>query len=155
MTTYTKKKDKNISNWLFHPSYFTEETRVLPKCIQRELVVRLSKLKHPILDVKELNPKIESKLLDLTRAYVRKQGKVAENRRILHDLRAEKESESGSETSESESEEESFLEKSLAKSAGRGQDPEEIGVQDKPKPKPKQVNHDEFHNWFSSIKQKK
>ena len=139
---YTRKSEKNISNWMFHPDYFTEETKILPKCIQRELVVRLSKLKNPILDVKIKNPKIESKLHDITQAYVAKQGRVAENRRILNEFRAE-EAESGSE-SESESENES-------------EDEGIIGVQTPAKTKRQDpdVDHSEFQQWFSSLRQKK
>jgi hypothetical protein len=69
---------------------------------------------------------------------VRKQGKVAQNRRILNNLRAEEVEESESE-SESESEDEGF-----------------IGVaHPKPKPAPGQVDHTEFHDWLTSLKHKK
>jgi hypothetical protein len=70
---YTKKKEKTVDNWLFHPDYYTDSTQFIPLSIQRELVKRLQgSVRMPIGDVKQLHPVIAQKLASICAAYKNK-----------------------------------------------------------------------------------
>ena len=106
---YTKKKEKTVDNWLFHPEYYTENTKFIPLSIQRELVKRLQgSVRMPIDDVKQLHPVIAQKLDSICAAYKNKQvrSRVSSARRRQPQAAAEEVSESDLESVESEEEEE-------------------------------------------------
>ncbi len=78
MPAYTHKDDKNLENWMFHPDYFTEDSRFLPKSIQKELAKRLTDCaRNPLTEeqLKELNPIVEVKLKNICDAYKNKQAR--------------------------------------------------------------------------------
>lgn len=85
---YTRKCDKALDNWMFHEDYFTDETNFLPKSIQKELAIRLTKCVRnpiPVEELKELNPIIEVKLKNICDSYKNKQNRsrlASQNKRI-------------------------------------------------------------------------
>ena len=88
-TKYTLKKNKVVENWLFHPDYFTEQTRFLPMSQQNLVRNRLIQSKMlPIEEsnIKDLHPVIKSKIDAIVLAY----GKKQERARIYSEKKRQK-----------------------------------------------------------------
>ena len=88
-TKYTFKKNKVVENWLFHPDYFTEQTRFLPMSQQNLVRNRLIQSKTlPIeeANIKDLHPVIKSKIDAIVLAYEKKQ----ERARLYSEKKREK-----------------------------------------------------------------
>ena len=108
---YTLKKNKIIDNWLFHPDYFTEETRFLPMSQQnlvRNRLIQSKVLPIPEDNIKDIHPVIKAKIDAIVSAYTKKQNRS----RIYSEKKREKQKEKinivesdESETSDSEGEE--------------------------------------------------
>lgn len=116
MTIYTKKDDKHLDNWMFHADYFTDESRFLPKSIQKELAKRLTDCaRNPLTQeqLKELNPVIEVKLKNICDSYKNKQARSRRASAAKRGPRNAAAAEESSSESESESEDEPEVDKHI------------------------------------------
>jgi hypothetical protein len=73
MAIYTRKEDKTIENWIFHPDYYNDKTSHMPKSIQNHVKNQLNHSKNmPIEDITQKHPVIENKILRQASQYSKK-----------------------------------------------------------------------------------
>jgi hypothetical protein len=139
---YTRKEQKTIDNWIFHPDYYNES---LPKSIQVELAKKIQRsVRMPVEDITEKNPIIEHKIRNMVHAYERSKERSRKYQKRLKDVEIDSDSDIESESeSESESEEEGVL----PPNGARAHEPAKV----QPAKAVAPIDHSEIDEILSSI----